>query len=145
MNVSSKLLVVAVALLDNSGRVLVQKRPEGRPMAGLWEFPGGKIEAGETPEQALVREVKEELGILLDRRSLRPVAFATEEAGDRSMILLLYRASTWGGVPQALDGQELQWIALDALHTLRMPPADGPLIAQLRQNATVAAPSQSDN
>ena len=97
----SPLLVVAVALVDAEGRVLLQQRPPGKPMAGLWEFPGGKVEAGETPEAALVRELEEELGIATQESCLAPASFASEALGDRHLLLLLYVCRKWQGVPEA--------------------------------------------
>jgi 8-oxo-dGTP diphosphatase len=122
------LLVVACALVDADGRVLVQRRPEGKPMAGLWEFPGGKVDPGETPERALIRELAEELGIETWGSCIAPAAFASEPLGDRHLILLLYVCRKWRGLPQALHGEELRWVEL---HGLDMPPADRPLIGLL--------------
>ena len=129
--ISSIMMIVAAALIDGDGRVLVQRRPKGKMMAGLWEFPGGKIEPGETPEFALVRELDEELGITVDAARLTPVAFASEPLGGRHMILLLYICHSWEGVPRALDAEELLWCTPDSLHALDMPPADRPLIGLL--------------
>ncbi len=126
-----RLLVVAAALVDADGRVLVQRRPEGKPMAGLWEFPGGKVEPGETPEAALVRELAEEVGIETWGSCLAPAAFASEPLGARHLILLLYVCRKWRGVPQALHGTELRWVRPLELHGLEMPPADRPLIGLL--------------
>jgi len=128
---NSSLLVVAAALVDGGGRVLLQQRAEGRHMAGLWEFPGGKIEAGETPEAALARELNEELGIDVDRSNLMPAAFASAELGERHLLLLLYICREWGGEPQALDAAGLQWVLPSGMHALPMPPADQPLIELL--------------
>ena len=125
------MMVVAAALIDCEGRVLVQRRPAGKMMAGLWEFPGGKIEPGETPESALVRELDEELGIKVDIDRLVPAAFASEPLAGRHMLLLLYLCRSWEGLPRALDAEELLWCTPDALHALDMPPADRPLIGLL--------------
>lgn len=126
------LFVVAAALLDKHRRILVQKRPAGKPMAGLWEFPGGKVDPGETPERALVRELEEELGITVNERDLIPVCFASEPLGPRNLVLLLYICEEWKGVLQNLAAAEFIWAALDDLAALDMPPADGPLIKTLR-------------
>lgn len=120
--------VVAVALVDRDGRLLVQQRPDGKPMAGLWEFPGGKIEPGETPEIALVRELKEELGIDTETACLAPATFASEPLGDRHLLLLLFVCRKWRGMPRALEGGALRWVRPIELHGLDMPPADRPLI-----------------
>jgi 8-oxo-dGTP diphosphatase len=123
--------VTAAALIDADGRVLVQRRPEGASMAGLWEFPGGKIEPGETPEAALVRELREELGIDVESACLAPAAFASEALGERHVLLLLYVCRKWAGRPQALHAAELKWVRPVELHRLEMPPADKPLIGLL--------------
>jgi 8-oxo-dGTP diphosphatase len=123
--------VAAVALIDIDGRVLVQQRPEGKSMAGLWEFPGGKVEPGETPEIALIRELKEELGIDTETACLAPATFASEALGDRHLLLLLYVCRKWKGIPLALEGGALKWIWPRELHGLEMPPADRPLVALL--------------
>ncbi|CAN5340685.1 8-oxo-dGTP diphosphatase MutT [soil metagenome] len=128
---SSLLHVVAVALVDADGRVLVQQRPPGKPMAGLWEFPGGKIEPGETPEAALVRELEEELGIGTHKACLAPAAFASETLGDRHLLLLLYVCRKWTGIAQAKHATALKWVRPTQLYGLAMPPADLPLIGLL--------------
>ena len=125
------LFVAAAALVDEKGRILVQKRPEGKPMAGLWEFPGGKIETGETPEAGLVRELNEELGIDVEEPDLEPVAFASEAVKDQHLILLLYLCRQWSGRIESADLLDLEWLPVDALHALPMPPADGPLVQTL--------------
>ena len=125
------LTVVAAAMIDADGRVLVQRRPEGTPMAGLWEFPGGKPEAGEVPEAALVRELREELGIETEASCLAPATFASEPLGDRHLLLLLYVLRKWRGVPRALHASELKWMRTTDLYSLDMPPADRPLIGIL--------------
>ncbi|WEK42140.1 MAG: (deoxy)nucleoside triphosphate pyrophosphohydrolase [Candidatus Sphingomonas colombiensis] len=124
--------VVAVALTDAAGRVLVQRRPEGKTLAGLWEFPGGKIERGESPEAALCRELHEELGITVAPGDLAPVTFASEPRGERHMILMLYRCRRWIGSPQPLEAAALRWEDVDSLSVLPMPSADIPLAAALR-------------
>ena len=123
--------VVAVALIDDDGRMLVQQRPAGKPMAGLWEFPGGKIDPGETPEAALVRELHEELGIDVETACLAPAAFASEALGDRHLILLLYACRKWRGIPEARHASALKWLRPLELHRVEMPPADKPLIGLL--------------
>ena len=127
----TSLLVVAVALVDAEGRVLVQQRAPGRSMAGLWEFPGGKVEEGEEPEGALVRELKEELGITVEIQALVPAGFASADNEGRHMLLLLYLCPTWDGEPRALDASALQWRRPAELRDLAMPPADAPLIVSL--------------
>lgn len=125
------LIVVAAALIDRDGRLLVQQRPEGGSMAGLWEFPGGKLEPGETPEQALIRELGEELAIDVDHSCLAPACFASDALGDRHLLLLLYVCRKWGGTPIAQHASALRWVRPVELHTLAMPPADKPLIGLL--------------
>ena len=125
------LMVVAVALIDADGRVLVQQRPPEKKMGGLWEFPGGKIDAGETPEVALVRELSEELGINVESACLAPAAFASEQLGDAHLLLLLYICRKWTGIPQALAATALKWVRPNALYSIDMPPADRPLIGFL--------------
>jgi 8-oxo-dGTP diphosphatase len=125
------LLVVAAALVDADGRVLVQQRSAGRSMAGLWEFPGGKVEEGEKPEAALIRELKEELGIDTDTACLAPAGFASEPLGDRHLLLLLYICRKWRGIAQPLDAAGIRWVRPLELHGLAMPPADKPLIGLL--------------
>lgn len=125
-------MVAAAALIDADGRILLQQRPAGKPMAGLWEFPGGKIEAGESPEAALIRELAEELGIATETACLAPATFATgtTEGGD-PLILLLFVCRKWQGAPQALHADGLRWERPAAMFALPMPPADRPLIAML--------------
>jgi len=125
------LLVVAAALIDGEGRVLLQQRPPGKPMAGLWEFPGGKIEPGESPEAALARELHEELGITLSVEDLRPIAFASEPLAGRHLLLLLYTIRRWEGAPEAHHATELRWVPPAAMRDLPMPPADVPLVEAL--------------
>lgn len=129
--VSEMLLVVAVAMLDGEGRVLLQQRPPGKPMAGLWEFPGGKIEPGERPEAALARELHEELGITLRVEDLSPIAFASEPLAGRHLLLLLYGLRAWDGEPAAHHATELRWVTPAEMRTLPMPPADVPLVEAL--------------
>ncbi len=129
------LFVVAAALINLDGKVLVQKRRSSKTMAGLWEFPGGKVEPGEAPADALARELREELGISTSPATLSPVGFASEPSGEGQLILLLYSCFDWKGVPKALDAEALLWVNPAELTTLAMPPADialiGPLKAQL--------------
>lgn len=127
------MIVVAAALTNQVGEVLLQKRPEGRSLAGLWEFPGGKVEQGESPEMALARELHEELGIQILPVDLRPLAFASEALGDRHLLLLLYICDRWQGDPQPLDTPEIRWVMPTAMHALPMPPADKPLVAALEK------------
>ncbi len=125
------LVVVAAALVDRDGRLLVQQRPEGLSMAGLWEFPGGKVEPGETPEQALIRELAEELAIDVEQACLAPACFASDMLGDRHLLLLLYVCRKWRGTPVAQHASALRWVRPVELHGLAMPPADKPLIGLL--------------
>jgi 8-oxo-dGTP diphosphatase len=120
--------VVAAALADERGRVLLQQRAPGRAMAGLWEFPGGKVEEGELPERALARELREELGIDIALTDLAPACFASAPNGGCHMILLLYLCRRWRGAPRPLDASALRWEAPAAMRALAMPPADAPLI-----------------
>ncbi len=124
-------LVVAVALVDADNRVLVGKRPEGKALAGLWEFPGGKVEAGERPELALIRELDEELGITVGERCLLPLTFASHAYPDMHLLMPLYVCRRWSGVAQPREGQELRWVRTRDLRALAMPPADAPLISPL--------------
>jgi 8-oxo-dGTP diphosphatase len=125
------LLVAAAALVDGDGRVLVQQRAPGRAMAGLWEFPGGKVETDETPEAALIRELREELGIDTEAACLAPAGFASERLGEQHLLLLLYICRKWRGIAQPLDASALRWVRPLELHRLPMPPADKPLIVLL--------------
>ena len=126
-----RLLVSAVALIDADGRVLMAKRPEGKSLAGLWEFPGGKVEEGERLEDALIRELKEELGIDVEHSCLAPLSFASHTYEDFHLLMPLYVCRRWKGLPQPLEGQELKWVRAADLRALPMPPADLPLIPHL--------------
>lgn len=120
--------VVAAALVDQDGRILLQQRPAGKELAGLWEFPGGKIEPGESPEAALIRELAEELGISVSTACLAPATFASAPLGDRHLLLLLYVCRKWEGIPRAIEASALKWVRPVEMHALPMPPADRPLI-----------------
>lgn len=121
-------LVSAVALIDADGRVLLAQRPEGKAMAGLWEFPGGKVEPGETPEQALIRELEEELGINTWQSCLAPLTFASHAYDDFHLLMPLFACRKWEGIPQAREGQTLKWVQKKDLRNFPMPAADIPLI-----------------
>ncbi len=125
-------LVAAVALIDGDGRVLLAKRPEGKAMAGLWEFPGGKVEDGETPETALVRELHEELGLDVAESCLAPFTFASHAYEDFHLLMPLYVCRVWQGVVRACEGQEITWVRPARLRDYPMPPADEPLVAMLQ-------------
>ncbi len=125
------LLVVAVALVDADDRVLIAKRPEGKQLAGLWEFPGGKIDPGERPEAALIRELGEELGIIVKPPCLAPLTFASHAYDDFHLLMPLYVCRKWEGLVAAREGQELKWVRAKALRDYPMPPADAPLIPAL--------------
>ncbi|MDE0049729.1 MAG: (deoxy)nucleoside triphosphate pyrophosphohydrolase [Rhodospirillales bacterium] len=125
-------LVAAVALVDADGRVLLARRPPGKTMAGLWEFPGGKIGQGETPEQALIRELREELGIDTEQSCLAPLAFASHGYDDFHLLMPLYVCRVWSGMATPREGQELRWVRPARLRDFPMPPADAPLIPVLR-------------
>ena len=126
------ILVSAVALIDRDGRVLLAQRPEGKSMAGLWEFPGGKLEEGETPEAALVRELHEELGIETWDSCLAPLTFASHKYEDFHLLMPLYACRKWSGIVQPKEGQTLKWVAARDLSKYPMPAADLPLIPILR-------------
>ena len=125
-------LVSAVALIDADGRVLLAQRPEGKSMAGLWEFPGGKVEPGETPEAALIRELHEELGIDTWASCLAPLTFASHSYPDFHLLMPLFACRRWQGLPTPREGQTLAWVAPNRLRDYPMPPADVPLIPILR-------------
>jgi len=125
-------LVSAVALIDPDGRVLLAQRPEGKSMAGLWEFPGGKVEPGETPEAALVRELHEELGIDTWSSCLAPLTFASHSYDDFHLLMPLFACRRWNGIPHSKEGQALAWVAPNKLRDYPMPEADIPLIPVLR-------------
>ncbi len=125
-------VVVAVALVDADSRVLIAKRPEGKPMAGLWEFPGGKVGDGELPETALVRELQEELDIDITESCLAPVTFASHLYDDFHLLMPLYVCRVWEGTLEPREGQELKWVRPVRLGDYDMPPADAPLVAMLR-------------
>lgn len=126
------MLVVAVALVDNDGRVLLAQRPEGKKLAGMWEFPGGKVEPNETPEAALLRELHEELGLDISAACLAPFAFASHSYDDFHLLMPLYVCRRWAGQPQGREGQALKWVRPVQMRDLPMPPADLPLVAMLR-------------
>ena len=125
-------LVSAVALIDADGRILLGQRPEGKSMAGLWEFPGGKVELGETPEAALIRELQEELGIDTWASCLAPLTFASHAYDDFHLLMPLFACRKWGGTPQSREGQALKWVRANELRDYPMPAADVPLIPILR-------------
>jgi 8-oxo-dGTP diphosphatase len=129
---SVKLVVVAAcALIDVDGRVLLTERPAGKPMAGLWEFPGGKVEAGERPEDTLIRELKEELDIVVREPCLAPLTFASHSYADFHLLMPLYVCRRWEGMVAAKEGQRLAWVRPNRLRDYKMPPADEPLVAHL--------------
>ncbi len=125
------LVVVACVLVDADGKVLLAQRPKGRSMAGLWEFPGGKLEPGETPEACIIRELKEELGITVKAACLAPLTFASHAYEEFHLLMPLYVARRWDGVVSPLEGQKLAWVRLNELRSYKMPPADEPLVAML--------------
>lgn len=135
-NLSTPLLVVAVAIVDDGDRILMQRRRLGAVHGGLWEFPGGKVEPGETPETAAVREIAEELGLALDPAALEPLCFASGQTATPGcypgLVILLYTCRRWRGEPQCHEGEEIRWIAPEALAALDMPPLDYPLAEALR-------------
>ncbi len=129
---SPVLVVAAVALIDADGRVLLAKRPEGKDMAGLWEFPGGKLREGETPEAALVRELAEELSLDITESCLAPIAFASHSYQDFHLLMPLFVCRVWKGKARPAEGQELKWVFPEDMGDLPMPPADRPLTVMLR-------------
>ena len=126
------ILVSAVALIDPDGRVLLAQRPEGKSLAGLWEFPGGKVEPGESPETALIRELKEELGIDTFASCLAPLTFASHAYPDFHLLMPLFACRKWQGIASGIEGQKLAWVRPNDLRNYPMPPADLPLIPILR-------------
>lgn len=126
------LLVAACGLIDGDGRVLLARRPSEKAMGGLWEFPGGKVEVGETPEAALIRELKEELDIGVEASCLAPFAFASTSSADVHLLMPLFLCRKWTGIARALEGQEIAWARPRDFKDFPMPPADRPLAAQLR-------------
>jgi 8-oxo-dGTP diphosphatase len=129
------LLVAAAAIFDAQGRVLIARRPEGKTLAGLWEFPGGKVEPGESPEAALVRELKEELDLDVAEDALEPITFASHAYPEFHLLMPLYAVRRWAGAPKALEHDALAWALPAALNTYPMPPADAPLLARLIEAA----------
>lgn len=125
------LLVVACALIDPDGRLLIAERPAGKPLAGLWEFPGGKVEPGETPEATLIRELHEELGIVTKAACLAPLTFASHSYHDFHLLMPLYICRRYEGIPAPREGQRLKWVRATQLRDYPMPPADEPLIPHL--------------
>jgi 8-oxo-dGTP diphosphatase len=124
-------LVAACALVDPDGRVLLAQRPQGKPMAGLWEFPGGKVETGERPEETLIRELEEELGIVVKEACLAPLTFASHTYPEFHLLMPLYVCRVWDGTVTAREGQGLAWVRPNRLREYPMPPADVPLVAHL--------------
>jgi 8-oxo-dGTP diphosphatase len=125
------LLVAACALVDRDGRVLISQRPEGKTLAGLWEFPGGKVEAGETPEDALIRELQEELGVETKAACLAPLTFASHRYETFHLLMPLYVCRQFKGTPFGREGQAVKWVRVKELRSYPMPPADEPLVAHL--------------
>ena len=125
------LLVVAAALVDSDGRVLIAQRPEGKSLAGQWEFPGGKVEPGETPEAALIRELEEELGIIVKQACLAPFVFASHTYDDFHLLMPLYLIRRWEGEPESREHKALKWVRPCDMRNYPMPPADEPLVAWL--------------
>ncbi|SDE39602.1 8-oxo-dGTP diphosphatase [Paracoccus isoporae] len=125
-------LVAAVALIDTDGRILLAQRPEGKSMAGLWEFPGGKVEPGESPEAALIRELAEELAIDTEQSCLAPLSFASHAYADFHLLMPLFACRRWHGIPRPQEGQRLAWVRAQDLRRYEMPPADLPLIPMIQ-------------
>ena len=128
---TKSILVAACALVDADNRVLLAQRPAGKPMAGLWEFPGGKVEPGERPEQTLIRELKEELAIVVEEACLAPLTLASHSYSDFHLLMPLFICRRWQGIVAPLEGQQLAWVPPDRLRSYSMPPADEPLVAHL--------------
>ena len=128
---SKLVLVAACALVDADGRVLLAQRPQGKPMAGLWEFPGGKVESGERPEETLIRELEEELGIVVREPCLAPLTFASHAYPDFHLLMPLYVCRRWEGTVTPREGQALAWVRPNRLRDYEMPPADVPLVSHL--------------
>lgn len=128
MSENAIVLVVACALIDADGRVLITQRPDGKSMAGLWEFPGGKVEMGETPEVAMIRELDEELGIVTQTDCLAPLTFASHAYDHFHLMMPLYVCRRFQGLPRSREGQALKWVRPRDLRDFPMPPADAPLI-----------------
>ncbi len=126
------LLVAACALIDQDGRILLAQRPEGKSLAGLWEFPGGKVESGETPEETLIRELEEELGIKTKVACLAPLTFASHTYETFHLLMPLYVCRRYEGIPRGAEGQAIKWVKPQALRDYPMPPADEPLIPYLQ-------------
>jgi 8-oxo-dGTP diphosphatase len=133
-------LVAACALVDRDGRVLIAQRPKGKSMAGLWEFPGGKVEPDESPEAALARELREELGVEPCERCLQPFAFTSYAYDDFHLLMPLYVCRQWDGLARPLEGQQIAWAYPDRLRDYPMPPADAPLAAELVDRLTGSRP-----
>jgi 8-oxo-dGTP diphosphatase len=129
--VSNLVLVAACALVDADGRVLLAQRPQDKPMAGLWEFPGGKVESGERPEETLIRELEEELGIVVREPCLAPLTFASHAYPDFHLLMPLYVCRRWEGTVTPREGQALAWVRPNRLRDYEMPPADVPLVSHL--------------
>ena len=125
------ILVSAIILMNEDGAVLLAQRPEGKSMAGLWEFPGGKVEDGETPESALVRELEEELGIAVSEEALVPFTFVSYAYPDFHLLMPVYLCSVWEGEPTSRERQQLAWVPVEELHDYPMPPADAPIVEVL--------------
>ena len=126
------IMVSAVVMIDIDGRILIAQRPAGKSMAGLWEFPGGKVEKGETPERALIRELKEELNIDTTESCLAAFTFASHSYDDFHLLMPVFLCRKWDGIMQPCEGQKLKWVKIDELKNYPMPPADEPLIAMIR-------------
>jgi 8-oxo-dGTP diphosphatase len=133
-------LVAACALLDAEGCLLIAQRPAGKSMAGLWEFPGGKVEAGERPEETVMREMQEELGISIEEAALAPLVFASHSYPDFHLLMPLFLCGNWKGSPRANEGQNIAWVRPSELGNYPMPPADLPLIAQIRTLLAIERP-----